>query len=404
MCTFRPRVSIHAPAWGSDPAWAAKRFNPRSREGATRSRRDFIEVSIHAPAWGATSRSRQVDVARFQSTLPRGERPGRSGDRPGERCFNPRSRVGSDPTATAVDRIADVSIHAPAWGATSKPTPRSPVKFQSTLPRGERRMAMTTASTLRCFNPRSRVGSDATRSRIRRLRRRSFNPRSRVGSDDGAPPINPDVPAEFQSTLPRGERRRRQRMRRTSRFNPRSRVGSDPAQPTTVDGNVVSIHAPAWGATTNVARSSLGPCFNPRSRVGSDAALIDWSIECFNPRSRVGSDQPSGCDRSTVADSVSIHAPAWGATGCDASTAEFQSTLPRGERPPRPVRHRHAGFQSTLPRGERPQPRPPLYARKVVSIHAPAWGATAGLVVHCHWRFNPRSRGGATLARGDHFE
>src|SRR5206468_53884 len=55
----------------------------------------------------------------------------------------------------------------------------------------------------------------------------------------------------------------------------------------------------------------------------------------FNPRSRVGSDLPCR-QRSRVLQQVSIHAPAWGATidrpewGVFASM--FQSTLPRGER------------------------------------------------------------------------
>src|SRR2546421_733140 len=57
---------------------------------------------------------------------------------------------------------------------------------------------------------------------------------------------------------------------------------------------------------------------------------------------------------------------------------EFQSTLPRGER--------HAWtmfdepsiwvFQSTLPRGERLDVVFGVGAGEVVSIHAPAWGAT----------------------------
>ena len=102
-----------------------------------------------------------------------------------------------------------------------------------------------------------------------------------------------------------------------------------------------------------------------------------WSPACFNPRSRVGSD-----DRifgNEVADHVSIHAPAWGATA-DAmhrprhervsihapawgatnlevnadATILFQSTLPRGERlGTLNYSNKDRQFQSTLPRGER---------------------------------------------------
>ena len=147
-----------------------------------------------------------------------------------------------------------------------------------------------------------------------------------------------------------------------------------------------------------------------------------WSPACFNPRSRVGSD-----DRifgNEVADHVSIHAPAWGATA-DAmhrprhervsihapawgatnlevnadATILFQSTLPRGERLgtlnysnkdrqfqstlPRGERHPKSAvscitfeFQSTLPRGERPM----------------LW--LGMMVPTC---FNPRSRVGSDL-------
>ena len=100
---------------------------------------------------------------------------------------------------------------------------------------------------------------------------------------------------------------------------------------------------------------------------------------------------------------VSIHAPARGATvyikGLSADQRLFQSTLPRGERPPHDqpfvgldecfnprsregsdlrrgfVRVRQARFQSTLPRGERPEDE-----------DSPANG------VRC---FNPRSREGS---------
>ncbi len=55
----------------------------------------------------------------------------------------------------------------------------------------------------------------------------------------------------------------------------------------------------------------------------------------------------------------------------------FQSTLPRGERRLfAEYRERLKGFQSTLPRGERHGGRRRGLAWVVVSIHAPAWGAT----------------------------
>ena len=56
----------------------------------------------------------------------------------------------------------------------------------------------------------------------------------------------------------------------------------------------ISIHAPAWGATTRVAHGiNIKKYFNPRSRVGSDVfAQMERELTAdFNPRSRVGSDQ-----------------------------------------------------------------------------------------------------------------
>ena len=106
--------------------------------------------------------------------------------------------------------------------------------------------------------------------------------------------------------------------------------------------------------------------------------------------------------------------PAWSAQ------LQFQSTLPRGERPATKVLFRSLyAFQSTLPRGERPNPRCfikwkrlfqstlPRGERHVyswdariffdISIHAPARGAT---LIHnsCDvflFNFNPRSREGS---------
>src|SRR5690554_1341898 len=62
---------------------------------------------------------------------------------------------------------------------------------------------------------------------------------------------------------------------------------------------VVSIHAPAWGATLSGLR-------------------IRTSILCFNPRTRMGCD--SFAVGYYVVTTVSIHAPAWGATNLIAYT------------------------------------------------------------------------------------
>ena len=55
-------------------------------------------------------------------------------------------------------------------------------RFQSALPRGERRITVHDLGRRLYFNPRSREGSDVIRSQLL-LRSRNFNPRSREGSD-----------------------------------------------------------------------------------------------------------------------------------------------------------------------------------------------------------------------------
>jgi len=55
----------------------------------------------------------------------------------------------------------------------------------------------------------------------------------------------------------------------------------------------VSIHAPAWGATgCSVGHRAGAYGFNPRARVGRDSVLetIKLTGERFNPRARVGRD------------------------------------------------------------------------------------------------------------------
>ena len=165
----------------------------------------------------------------------------------------------------------------------------------------------------------------------------------------------------FQSTLPRRER---------------------PCEPkTSVTDVPVSIHAPTKGATDqwnrqneyNLPFQSTLPrrerlnslttcfnrfCFNPRSHEGSDLTRTTDHVarHSFNPRSHEGSDLSRVHRRGT--DKVSIHAPTKGATlrtKMIGFEQRFQSTLPRRERPSRPVRNRRVQmFQSTLPRRERP--------------------------------------------------
>ena len=254
--------------------------------------------------------------------------------------FNSRSRGGSDLVAPFYGRW---------WLGFQFTLPRGerPIKtkssgycdgFQFTLPRGERLENQRWPNQYYCFNSRSRGGSDSA------LRMAS------------------GTLVLFQFTLPRGERL--------------------VLNGTASGGILVSIHAPAGGATLQVEP--------PQHKWG-----------CFNSRSRGGSDRTST-------------SPAPG-------SAPFQFTLPRGERPAfrRPLVVKR-WFQFTLPRGERrspprePAPRRSFNSRSRggsdsvwrlgnvvigVSIHAPAGGATRMRVYMILLRrsFNSRSRGGSDL-------
>jgi len=120
---------------------------------------------------------------------------------------------------------------------------------------------------------------------------------------------------------------------------------------------MVSIHAPAWGAThatqhhpRSESVSIHAPAWGATPSFTSTRSLIG----CFNPRARVGRDITQQC--ADISKGVSIHAPAWGAT---------------------------KSFQRT------PDSQP-------VSIHAPAWGATGPIisVTFDQASFNPRARVG----------
>jgi len=208
----------------------------------------------------------------------------------------------------------------------------------------------------------------------------------------------------FQSTPPRGGRPRTVLCSLSLRsFNPRPRAGGDrnipsprstpvvsihaPARGATKldaaygDGIKVSIHAPARGATPPAWPKCGGNCrFNPRPRAGGDTRTTthERSRRRFNPRPRAGGDPLLFGNQGAAP--VSIHAPARGATAMHSgifSTDMFQSTPPRGGRQPRAsMMRREQLFQSTPPRGGRRSVTYPGEGVAFVSIHAPARGAT----------------------------
>ena len=145
------------------------------------------------------------------------------------------------------------------------------------------------------------------------------------------------------------------------------------------DNSIISIHAPAKGATASGTVTGTNLLFQstlPR-RERRHIDHIKGVTEDFNPRSREGSDwyKCSKCGGKLI----SIHAPAKGATYVIRRyffQPLFQSTLPRRER----QRIRYTGFK-VLP----------------ISIHAPAKGATFGGIDYriTILNFNPRSREGS---------
>ena len=146
-----------------------------------------LSVSIHAPTQGATfGNSCSSNTFGFQSTLPRRERRYSScGTYLPSSRFNPRSRAGSDGRRAHHVSMAQVSIHAPARGATLSGSPVcSSSEFQSTLPRGERRF---------------------TGAQQAQKRHVSIHAPARGATRFAIYATNRDI--LFQSTLPRGERR-----------------------------------------------------------------------------------------------------------------------------------------------------------------------------------------------------
>ena len=148
-----------------------------------------------------------------------------------------------------------------------------------------------TSATINYFNPRSREGSDFGQA-FPFVPLVYFNPRSREGSD-------------FSKSQP---------LTCNPYFNPRSREGSDNTRAKHTRKELISIHAPAKGATRMIMCVSIVVEFQstlPRRERRGKFLSFD------------------GCGY------ISIHAPAKGATtsmGQAASTSIFQSTLPRRER------------------------------------------------------------------------
>ena len=120
----------------------------------------------------------------------------------------------------------------------------------------------------------------------------------------------------------------------------------------------ISIHAPQWGATAQRMVPRLPTRFQSTHPSGVRRPDRSTSRDVrghFNPRTPVGCD--AGRHGRGVAQSISIHAPQWGATstlGVVTMPVTFQSTHPSGVRPLVPLFNvLKPIFQSTHPSGVR---------------------------------------------------
>ena len=233
------------------------------------------EVSIHAPAGGATSAQSSGQMLRFR--------------------FNPRARGGRDGSRGHYRlELLLVSIHAPAGGAT-KDLLRHPWEYSVSIhaPAGgatafrRRFRRRNTFQSTRPRGARLRPGADVGNVIYR------FNPRARGGRDQRC---QPGKRAIFS-------------------FNPRARGGRDLLF-SSKNSFISGFNPRARGGRDTDKLMCLGffISFNPRARGGRDSAEFPQCTQTqrFNPRARGGRDL-GGIGRNGLF-GVSIHAPAGGAT------------------------------------------------------------------------------------------
>ena len=166
-----------------------------------------------------------------------------------------------------------VSIHAPARGATTGLWRgcRLYSRFNPRAREGRDDRLLTFYHVLTCFNPRAREGRDALLAHQQRSHH-CFNPRAREGRDRRF------LSLSFCHLS----------------FNPRAREGRD------LPERLRSLFGIEFQST------------RPRGARQSDAAALGVETVSFNPRAREGRDE--GRQKARPRDSVSIHAPARGAT------------------------------------------------------------------------------------------
>ena len=163
-------------------------------------------------------------------------------------------------------------------------------------------------------------------------------------------------------------------------FNPRTREGCDNRLLWKQNGIIISIHAPARGATLPFGRVTIFPTISihaPARGATAPASVDVIGLADFNPRTR------EGCDMRSIVRCV--HRADFNPRtreGCDACRPPMFKTRSK--------------FQSTHPRGVRRYVDIYSLFHNFISIHAPARGAThAAPPLTRTWRdFNPRTREG----------
>ncbi len=146
--------------------------------------------------------------------------------------------------------------------------PETILRFQSTHPQGVRQLLMVYFLMPEVSIHAPARGATTTHIAAPSISL-SFNPRTREGCDCASLRFSSTI--SFQSTHPRGVRHIRKIINRIPKsFNPRTREGCDGKEIAKITKLPVSIHAPARGATKVKKLKEIVGGFNPRTREGCD--------------------------------------------------------------------------------------------------------------------------------------
>ena len=143
--------------------------------------------------------------------------------------FNPRSHEGSDVSGTGVEAGSDgISIHAPTRGATLRRREQTKQirDFNPRSHEGSDLHRQLLIFSRRYFNPRSHEGSDFSTAILAHLAE-NFNPRSHEGSDNKMATLLVPYRISIHAPTRGATLLLAQQLPQGSDFNPRSHEGSD---------------------------------------------------------------------------------------------------------------------------------------------------------------------------------